>query len=448
MKRNLTSFFLIISLMLFFDSSNTLINIHNFNSSEVVKNISYLSSDYFKGRLAGTYENLEVSAYIKNQFIREGLLPYNGDYLDPFETDYPHRLNESPFLKILDQNGTLIKQYRYGTDYREEMLNFRKNYVSFTKNDSLKQNEHSIQVTSGIDTFLFFIPQDNNISFRSSFMGTDARFQSMYIMVSKQTLYELKTYINKGLKVECFIPFDVRKTSLYNILGYIKGMDDKLPPVIISAHFDHLGSDLSGKVYNGALDNASGISFVLEFIQYIRSLGIPDRNIIFVAFNAEEFGCLGSEHFVDKYFKNIQGSKVFNFDMIGSSSVPLGIMGAKDDNEKSEFMRSITSTCDIENISYNYIFEDASDHEAFRKHNIDAVTFCDSDMARIHTPEDKLLYISTESIDRCFKVASREIIKEAFHDNLLKLHYKKIILYSFIGILIFSFIYVFQNRYK
>ncbi len=45
---------------------------------------------------------------------------------------------------------------------------------------------------------------------------------------------------------------------------------------------------------------------MLELVKYIKSLGTPNRDIIFVSFNAEEFGCLGSKAFVDKYYSKIK----------------------------------------------------------------------------------------------------------------------------------------------
>jgi hypothetical protein len=132
--------------------------------------------------------------------------------------------------------------------------------------------------------------------------------------------------------------------------------------------------------------------------------------------------------------------------MIGSSSVPLSIMGAKSDSDKTDFIRSITSTFNKTKISYNYIFEDASDHEAFRKYNIDAITFCDSDMSKIHTPEDRVEYISTEAITRAFNVASREVIKYGYSDNPGLLHYKKIFMLSLAAGSLLSLIYSIRIR--
>lgn len=448
MKKIITAFFLILSFFLLMYSINKYIKIHGFNHNNVKENITYLSSDYFKGRLSGTVENIEASAFIKKQFEENGLLPYGESYYDQFETDYPHRIDNTPFLKIFDGKGGLIKEFKYGVDYKEEMLNFKKNYFSFTKNNTIKQTEGAFQVVIGSDSFVFFVPSNNSLDFRSSFVASDTRFQSLYIMVTKDTLKEIKNYSEKNYKVSCYIPIDIKKTTLNNVVGYIKGKNTIAPPIIISAHFDHLGSDLSGKVYEGAFDNASGISFILELSKYISSLGKPDRNIVFAAFNAEEFGCLGSEHFVNKYSSVLKGAKVYNFDMIGSSNVPLSIMGGSKDSSNTPFMHSISLTCSNEKINYKLIFEDASDHEAFRKNNIDAITFCDADLSKIHTPEDKAIYISTSAIDRCFKVASKEILKTGFSSNIFLIYNKNLLIVFSISTLLILVLFILQLRKK
>ncbi|MCM8709756.1 M28 family metallopeptidase [Clostridium sp. SYSU_GA19001] len=447
MKKTISAFFLTISLLLFTNSINIYKNIYKFNHTSVKNNIDYLTSDDYKGRLAGTLENIQTEAFVKNQFQQNGLEPFNGDYYDPFDSNYPHKLDENPYLRILDKNSTsIIKEYEYGSDYKEEMLSFKKNHVVFSNKDSIKTGDNGIQITKGSDSFLFFVPESNSLTFRSSFLASQTSYQSMYVMLTEATLKEIKEYLSKDYKISCFIPFEVKNTTLNNVVGFIKGKDTKTPPVVISAHFDHLGTDLKGNIYRGALDNASGISFILELSKYITSLGTPDRNIIFVGFNAEEFGLLGSEHFVKKYSSMLKGAKVYNFDMIGSSAVPLSIMGGKGDTKETSFMRSITSTINTKAVNYKLIFEDASDHEPFRRNNIDAVTFCDSDMSRIHTPEDTIDHISVEAIDRAFNVISKEIIKQSFNGNPMLIYYKNIMIFSALGTVLFSFLLSIQIK--
>lgn len=436
MFENLKRFFFIFFTILFIWNFSFKICVYSFNLDDVKNNITYLSSDYFKGRLGGTIENFEAANYIKMKFKEFGLSPFEGNYYDEFDGSYPHKLLEEPYLRIIDRKGVIIKSFKYGIDYREEMLSFKKNYISFSKANVSKLSESSISINKSPDSFLFFVPENNNLTFRSSYLGSNPMMMSMYIMVSSNTLSQLKNYLLKDYKIECFIPFEDNKTSMKNVTAYIKGKNSSETPLVISSHFDHLGTDSKGTIYSGALDNASGVSFMLELCKYIVSLGIPNRDIIFVGFNAEEFGCLGSKHFVDKYLYKLKGALVYNFDMIGSSGVPLGIMGGRNDSNNTDFMRSVTSTAANERIKYNSLFEDASDHESFREKRIDAITFCDSDMSKIHTPNDKSQYISNEAIDRCFKVVSKEIIRNAFSDNPVILYNNSLLSFSLLGLLI------------
>ena len=431
MKKLICSCFLTLCLLLFFYSSHIYYTLYRFNPTNVYQNIKYISSDQFKGRLPGTLENAEIATYINSEFKNNGLKPYKGSEIQKFKVLYPKKINGSPYLKVLDSHGKVVKDFVYSVDFKEDMINFKSNKLTFGKSNvkAIKEDYFKVNTTNG--PFIFFVPRANDLSFRSSFMY-DSDY-NMYIMITKETLTQIKDLLEKNCTVDCFIPYEVSETSVNNVMGYLEGRDTSTPPIIVSAHFDHLGADLSGTIYNGALDNASGLSFMLEMSKYLTSLGKPDRSILFLGFNAEEFGCLGSNAFITEYKKDIQNSKVFNFDMIGSNNdVPLCIMGGKKDTDKTPFIKSVSSTCKTEKIFFNYLFEDASDHEGFRKENIDAITFCDNDMTRIHTPKDTAEYISLDSIERCYDVASKEIVKYTFKDNFLIIYYKECTIISII----------------
>jgi Zn-dependent M28 family amino/carboxypeptidase len=91
-----------------------------------------------------------------------------------------------------------------------------------------------------------------------------------------------------------------------NIVGVLPGSDPKLKSeyVVYSAHLDHVGvgEPINGdKIYNGAMDNASGIASMLEVAEALReSHAKPKRSILFVAVCAEEKGLLGSRYFAAK----------------------------------------------------------------------------------------------------------------------------------------------------
>jgi Zn-dependent M28 family amino/carboxypeptidase len=86
-----------------------------------------------------------------------------------------------------------------------------------------------------------------------------------------------------------------------NVVGLLPGTTRPDETVIYSAHWDHLGigqPDANGdRIYNGALDNASGISHILEQARAFAHEPRTKRSIVFLAVTAEEKGLLGSEYY-------------------------------------------------------------------------------------------------------------------------------------------------------
>ncbi|SDM52659.1 M28 family metallopeptidase [Maricaulis salignorans] len=98
-----------------------------------------------------------------------------------------------------------------------------------------------------------------------------------------------------------------------NVVGMLRGSDPALADeiVVLTAHLDHIGSihdDMRGRgacrsnddadpICNGAVDNASGVSIMLETARAFIAQGTPRRSVLFVALAGEEKGLLGSEHF-------------------------------------------------------------------------------------------------------------------------------------------------------
>lgn len=124
-------------------------------------------------------------------------------------------------------------------------------------------------------------------------------------------------------------PHDTATVSLpsQNVVGLIPGTDPALRNqyVILGAHFDHLGRSTNGaldpdrgnEIRNGADDNASGTSAVLELARHFARQP-ASRSIVVVLFSGEELGLLGSQHFVSNTpvpLDSVQA--MLNFDMVG-----------------------------------------------------------------------------------------------------------------------------------
>jgi hypothetical protein len=100
-----------------------------------------------------------------------------------------------------------------------------------------------------------------------------------------------------------------------NIVAYIEGIKNPNEYIVLSAHYDHLGVR-NGKIYNGADDDASGISALFAFAEYLKK-NPPKHSVIFVAFDAEEKGLVGSTFFVENSMVKKEALKLnINLDMI------------------------------------------------------------------------------------------------------------------------------------
>jgi Zn-dependent M28 family amino/carboxypeptidase len=132
-----------------------------------------------------------------------------------------------------------------------------------------------------------------------------------------------------GVTLSAVLKNQVKKKQTANVIGKLPGADPVLAKeaVIYSAHHDHLGINPNAKpgedaIYNGALDNASGVAGMLAIADAFQALRPkPKRTIYFAAVAAEEQGLLGSEY-LSNHLPIPAGKFVANINMDG-----LGMMG-------------------------------------------------------------------------------------------------------------------------
>jgi Zn-dependent M28 family amino/carboxypeptidase len=110
-----------------------------------------------------------------------------------------------------------------------------------------------------------------------------------------------------GLTASLGVKNTLRTIDSRNVLAKLEGSDAQLKDeyVVYSAHWDHLGigdpvagDTTNDKIYNGALDNASGVSGLLEVARaYTQVQPRPKRSVLFLMVTAEEQGLLGSQYY-------------------------------------------------------------------------------------------------------------------------------------------------------
>ncbi len=132
---------------------------------------------------------------------------------------------------------------------------------------------------------------------------------------SGHTLAELQPLIDAGKPLPAFamnatvhavtVITQDAPIGTQNVVGLLEGSDPALKReyLVISAHLDHLGvgRPVNGdNIYNGAMDNASGVASVIETAKLLAAGPRPRRSVLFIALTGEEMGELGSQYFATK----------------------------------------------------------------------------------------------------------------------------------------------------
>lgn len=204
----------------------------------------------------------------------------------------------------------------------------------------------------------------------------------------------------------------IKKTGrVSNVAAILPGQDELLKKevVVIGGHFDHLGlggessmDPVPGQIHHGADDNASGTAMVLKLAKEMGSQKWR-RTYVFVLFNAEEVGLLGSANFVDTWaqYENAYGKivEMLNYDMVGRYSKEVSVMGAGTGLEWKTLLDPMRSPL-------TFVVKDdalgSSDHASFIRQKIPSLFFTTGahpDYHTSHDTADKVNYDAMRSIE-------------------------------------------------
>ena len=197
-----------------------------------------------------------------------------------------------------------------------------------------------------------------------------------------------------GSKYEHHFEFELNKKhyKATNVLAIVKGSVAPDTYIVVSAHYDHLGIR-KGQVYNGADDDASGVSALFSFAEYLKK-NPPKHSVILAAFDAEELGLQGAKYFVGK-MKNSNIMVNLNMDMISRSSKnELYVVGTRYSKSLKGVIANLknpTSTKLLVGHDGSDGKDDwtyASDHGPFHSAKIPFLYFGNEDHSGYHKPTD------------------------------------------------------------
>lgn len=189
-----------------------------------------------------------------------------------------------------------------------------------------------------------------------------------------------------------------------NVLGYIDNKANKT--IVIGAHYDHLGFGAEGSLYkgeekaihNGADDNASGVSVMLNLASKLKQTN-TSNNYLFIAFSGEEMGLLGSNYFVKNATIPLDSiNYMLNMDMVGrlKADSTLAVYGV---GTSPVFKQVISDNNDKFKIIEKESGVGPSDHTSFYLNDIPVLHFFTGQHEDYHRPSDDSELLNYEGME-------------------------------------------------
>ncbi len=316
--------------------------------------VYYLSDDRLEGRATGSQGEQLALDYISTYFKEYGIAPHGTDgFVQSFDFSLGKKAGVNNAMMV---NTTLLELIK---DYFP--LNYSGNgsvianavdvgfgihapgfYDNYEGKQDLKGKVFVIHLSSpdGIhphSKYLNYTDYQTRIKTAQSFgaaavvfYNDDKNLDSPKFDLTMNVkefdipvVFLTKNNIRNGDLIKIVVDLNPEERTGHNVIAYLD--NNAASTVVIGAHYDHLGWGESGSLYrgdpaihNGADDNASGVSLMLELANAIREDGLKGNNYLFIAFSGEELGLYGSKSFIQN--ATIDTSKLnymLNFDMVG-----------------------------------------------------------------------------------------------------------------------------------
>lgn len=291
-------------------------------SKNVERIIKTLSADDMMGRPASDPAKIEkATAFIETEFKKIGLETMKGltSYRQEFtkERISPGKLEVVINGETIPTSSTLLASEKAQIDITSGLSIKRIDVDPAATNAQQYFFGKASAITRDTASALVVVAPEFKEAF-DEFKGffksrfTSGRKGSKVFVLGK---YEPTSYSVKATQLK-------ENMKLNNVVGVLTGKTKPEEFVVFSGHYDHIGiqKPIEGdSIANGADDDASGTTAVIELARYFKKLKNNNRTIIFVAFTAEEIGGFGSRYFSEQLNPD-KVMAMFNIEMIGKLS--------------------------------------------------------------------------------------------------------------------------------
>ena len=384
------------------------------------KHISFLADDKLEGRRTGTNGEKLAYEYISSEFTKAGLTAKgeNNTYLQAFEVNEGKEVNKPTHLIIDGNDLQLDKDYfpfvfspnksveaataialpERGTLHfwnLNEVLEENKNNPHFDIQDALKTKVSSATEKGATGLIVYNTSTINDdFKFEAKAKTETTAIPVVYVQKGIANKFFKDETITHDIKIKIDIGNKVR--TGHNVIGYID--NGAVNTIIIGAHYDHLGfgedhnslfTGTTPAIHNGADDNASGTSAMIEVSKLIKAANLKKYNYLFIAFSGEELGLYGSKYFTEHSTINLSTANyMINLDMVGrlnDSTRGLNIGGYGTSPTWGEMLNAKDNYFAIK---FDSSGTGPSDHTSFYRKDIPVLFFFTGVHSDYHKPSD------------------------------------------------------------
>lgn len=289
----------------------------------VTRVLKKLTADDMMGRSATQPEHIEkATAFIESEFNKIGLNKLSG--IATFRQEFKKEMIAPETMEVVI-NGVTVARGNVVLASENKSINITQGLAIKTINyDSTITNKRQYLLSSAFglirrDTISSLILVAPELQYE--FKELNSYFGKRFLSGRKSTkLFVLGHYDIQSYSVKATQKIEI--ITMANVVGMLPGKTKPDEVVVFSGHYDHIGieSPVAGdSIANGADDDASGTTAVIELARYFKKINNNNRTLIFVAFTAEEIGGFGSKYFSEQ----LDPDKVvamFNIEMIGKPS--------------------------------------------------------------------------------------------------------------------------------
>lgn len=380
-NNKLIMFFLLLTIIVFLTSCN---------GDSIEDHLQYLSSKECMGRYPGTQGNENAAKYIREKFVQYGLLPWKDTYLYPSEITLLNTENLVD-ISLTSEDGKKIT-FENGKDYIQIFPQNCNLSLPLTDEPDgedcillLKNRDDMEQYVNSSYVKAFLLYDDTLFRKNSDIKRNDNLIGKPFFEISDDMYKQINKDYKKIININSSYVED--NVVVNNVLGKIEGeITDTV--LVISAHFDHVGF-VGDNIWYGAIDNASGVSSLLELARWIDKDSKPECDILFCAFNCEEEYFIGSRDIYELIKNDYKYIYNLNIDCVGGKEINTATI---DRNKGSDLLTA--SLCE----ELNAYLDDSGIESKLATDTVpsDHISFpngicisTDYDIKSIHTANDK-----------------------------------------------------------